>query len=155
VPADEDKWGAWVIGILSDQRKWIDSLNLQWPLAHRGGKASKAEEGMPEPELVQMYANSWGVLGVPYWHAGSGWLRIRHHHAAQVGSIYVTQSPELSFISDAYDVKAVDVEKMSIPQLRELADAQRSAWFGRLPSRDDVATRIGEHFDMEIGAMKS
>ena len=155
VPADDEKWGAWVFGVLSNQTKWIDSLNLQWPLAHRGGKASKADEGMPEPELVQMYANAWGVLGSPYWHAGSGWLRIRHHHTALVGSIYVSESPELNFISDAYDIKANDVEQMNKTQLRELANAQKEAWFGRLPSRDEVATRIGETMDREIAKMKS
>lgn len=154
IPPDDQKWGAWVFGVLSNQTKWIDSLNLQWPLAHRGGKASKADEGMPEPELVQMYANSWGVLGCPYWHAGSGWLRIRHHHTAQVGSIYVTQSPELSFISDSYDVTVAQVEAMSQKQLREVANEQQQAWFGRLPSRDEVAVRIGEMMDAEIASMR-
>lgn len=155
IPPDSDRWGAWVFGVLSDQRKWLDSLNLQWPLAHRGGKASKSDDGgMPEPELVQMYANSWGVLSSPYWHAGSGWLRIRHHHSALTGSILVSESKELGFISSAYEVKANDVERLSIPQLRELANHQSEAWFKRLPTRDEMAERIGAAMAEEIAKMK-
>lgn len=155
IPQDDEKWAAWVFGVLSNQTDWIDKLNHRWPIVHRGAKASKAEVKLPESELVQLYANAWGVLSCPYWHAGSGWLRIRHHHAAQVGSILVSESPELAFISDAYSVKIGDVEGMSIPDLRELANAQSTAWFNRLPSKDEVATRIGELFDDEIASMKS
>lgn len=154
IPNDDDRSFEWVFGIVSDQRKWIDSLDLTWPLAHRGGIASKAAEGLPEPKLVQQYADSWGVLSCPYWHAGSGWLRIRHHHAAQTKSILVTESPELSFISDVYDITASEVEEMTMRELRARANAQHEAWFTRLPSKDEVATRIGEMMDKEIGAMK-
>jgi len=154
IPDDSERERSWVFGILSDQRKWLSKLDMSWPLAHRGGKASKAEEGgMPEPELVQMYANSWGVLSCPYWHSGSGWFRIRHEHTAGTRSILYSEG-ELSFISDAYDIKIEDVETMTNSQLREVADAQADAWYAHKPSKDEVADRIGKALDEEIAAMK-
>lgn len=154
IPEDSARERSWVFGVLSDQRKWIDKLDMTWPMAHRGGKASKSEDGgMPEPELVQMYANSWGVLSCPYWHSGSGWFRVRHEHTAGTRSILYSEG-ELSFISDAYDIKISDVESMSNSQLREVANAQADAWYSRKPSKDAVAERIGLALDEEIALMK-
>lgn len=154
IPEDDARSRDWVFGVLSDQRKWIDKLDIKWPMAHRGGKASKSEDGgMPETELVQMYADSWGVLSCPYWHSGSGWFRIRHEHAMGTKSILYSEN-ELSFISDVFDVKIPEVEAMSNKQLRDLADAQAEAWYAHKPSKDDVATRIGEAFDREIASKK-
>lgn len=153
IPADSDRKREWVFGILSDQRKWMDKQELGWPLAHRGGKASKADEGMPEPELVQMYADSWGVLSCPYWHAGSGWFRIRHEHAMGARSILYSEG-ELSFISDAFDVKTSEVEGMNNAQLRELADAQADAWYAQKLSKDEAAGRLRDVIEAEIAEAK-
>jgi len=155
IPAPEDRKDEWVFGILSDQQNWLKKLNLGWELAHRGSKASKAEAGgMPEPELVQMYADSWGVLSCPYWHAGSGWLRIRHEHSAQTASILVSQSKELSFISDAYDVTVKDVEAMTLEQKIETAQRQSLAWFANKTSQDEAAAQIHEAIQNEIEGKK-
>ena len=151
IPDDEARENSWVFGILSDQQNWLKKLDLGWDLAHRGSKASKAEAGgMPETDLVQMYANSWGVLSCPYWHAGSGWLRIRHEHAAFTGSILVSQSKELSFISDAYDVTVKDVESMTNDEKRVIADRQRHAWYKNKTTQDEAAAAMHEAIQNEI-----
>jgi hypothetical protein len=150
-----DKKDQWVFGILSDQQKWLEKLDLGWPLAHRGSKASKAEAGgMPESELVQMYADSWGVLSCPYWHAGSGWLRIRHDHAALTGSILVSQSKELSFISPAYDVTVKEVEAMSLEEKMETANAQARAWYSNKTSQTEAAQQMDLAIQAEIEGKK-
>lgn len=151
-----EKKDQWVFGILSDQQNWLKKLNLGWELAHRGSKASKAEAGgMPEPELVQMYADSWGVLSCPYWHAGSGWLRIRHDHAAFTGSILVSQSKELSFISPAYDVTVADVEAMSPDARALIAQAQSDAWYANKTSKDDAAHQMDQAIAREIWSKRN
>lgn len=150
IPEDSDREKSWVFGILSDQRKWLDKLNLEWPLAHRGSRASKAEDGgMPEPELVQMYADSWGVLSCPYWHSGSGWFRIRHEHAMGTRSVLYSEG-ELSFISDAFDVSVAEVEAMNSTQLRNLADAQSYAWYSQKMSKVEAATLLRDTVEAEI-----
>lgn len=156
IPEPEQKENTWVFGILSDQRKWLDKLGMEWPLAHRGSKASKAEAGgMPESELVQMYADSWGVLSCPYWHAGSGWLRIRHDHAATVGSILVSESKELSFISDAYSVTVKDVENMTLDEKKIIAKRQQDAWFANKTSKDEAAYQMDQAIGKEIWTKKT
>lgn len=151
----EEKQDQWVFGILSDQQNWLKKLDLGWPLAHRGSKASKAEAGgMPETELVQMYADSWGVLSCPYWHAGSGWLRIRHDHAAGVGSILVSQSKELSFISDAYDVTVKEVEAMTTKQRADVAKRQADAWFANKTSKEEAARQMNAVIKQTIESTK-
>lgn len=150
-----EKKNQWVFGILSDQQKWLEKLDLGWELAHRGSKASKAEAGgMPESELVQMYSDSWGVLSCPYWHAGSGWLRIRHDHAASVGSILVSQSKELSFISEAYDVTVKEVEAMTLNQKGEVAYEQAKAWYTNKTSQAEAAHQIDIAIQNEIKGKK-
>lgn len=153
IPEDSERERSWVFGILSDQRKWMDGLNLEWPLAHKGGRASKADEGMPEPELVQMYANSWGVLSCPYWHSGSGWFRIRHEHAMGTRSVLYSEG-ELDFISDAFSVKISEAEGMSNQALRELADAQADAWYANKLSKDVAAERLRGVVEDEIAGLK-
>ena len=109
---------------------------------------------MPESELVQMYAESWGVLSCPYWHAGSGWLRIRHDHAASVGSILVTESKELSFISPAYDVTVKEVEAMSLQEKMEVANAQATAWYTNKTSQSEAAQQMDIAIQNEIEGKK-
>lgn len=156
VPPDEQKWGAWVLGTLSDQRAWTDSLGLSWPLAYHGSRPSKSERGaIPEPELVQMYANSWGVLSPPYWHAGSGWWRLRHQHAMQARSILLCGDGELDFMGEPFQITARDVEGRSVPQLRELADAQAEVFYKQMWSREQFETSLGQTLDNEIAKMKS
>lgn len=155
IPDDADRKREWVFGILSDQRKWMEKINVDrtWDIAHKGGRASKADEGMPEPELVQMYADSWGVLSCPYWHAGSGWFRIRHEHTMGTRSVLYSEG-ELSFISDAFDVKIPEVEGMNNRQLRELADAQADAWYKQKVSKDEAASWLRWVIEDEIAEAK-
>jgi len=127
VPSDTTRYAQWVLGILSDQRPWTDSLALSWPIRYIGSKKSRAPRPVPEPDLVQLYAQSWGVLSPPYpAHAGSGWWRNRFVYAARTGSIMLADQREAGVIGDAYTIDPGAVEKMNILQLREVADAQRA-----------------------------
>lgn len=131
IPPDSERYGAWVLGILSDQREWINSLGLGWPVSYIGSKKSKAPEPMKEVDLVQRYAQCWGVLSPPYNHAGSGWWRNRFVYTARTRGIMLADEKEVAPIGDAYRIKASEVEGLNTQQLRELADAQWSqlmAW---------------------------
>lgn len=155
-PDDSGRWGAWVMGTLSNQQKWIDSLKLTWPVGYYGGKASKSDKGaLPEAELVQMYANSWGTLSAPYWHAGSGWWRLRHDHARQAGSIMVCGPDELGFMGECFQVPARQVEQMTVTQLRELANAQAETYRKQTWSAEQFETTLDETIQAEIQEMKS
>jgi hypothetical protein len=126
IPPDNERYGQWVLGILSDQREWTNSLGLKWPIQYIGSKKSKAPvEPMKEWDLVQLYANNWGVLSPPYSHAGSGWWRNRFVYAARTRSILLGSPAEVSCIGDAYTIPVDQIEGSGIPRLREIADGQR------------------------------
>jgi hypothetical protein len=127
IPDDQDRYGAWVLGILSDQREWVSKLGLSWPVSYTGGKKSKADQPMKEVDLVQRYAQCWGVLSPPYKQLfGTGWWRNRFVYAARTQGILYADPAEAGVIGDAYKLDPAEVEKLPVPQLRELADAQRS-----------------------------
>lgn len=125
IPPDNQRYGQWVLGILSDQREWTDSLGLNWPIKYIGSKKAKAPEPMKEVDLVQLYADNWGVLSPPYQHAGSGWWRNRFVYSARTRSIMLADPKEVSCIGDAYTLPVSTIESSGIGGLREIADAQR------------------------------
>lgn len=133
----------WVLGTVSDQRKWMDSLNLTWEINHLGTRASKAPEKMAEADLVQLYAESWGVLSPPYKRIlGTGWWRNRAVYAARAGAILLADPGEMPQLGEAYQVVPSDVERMTDTELCSLAAAQREALFSRQPSSGDVARQL-------------
>lgn len=133
----------WVLGTVSDQRKWLDSLNLSWEVSHLGTRASKAPEKMPEADLVRLYAGSWGVLSPPYKRIlGTGWWRNRAVYAARAGSILLADPGEMPQLGEPYQVVPADVEKMNDVELSELAAAQRNVLFSTQPSAQQVAAQL-------------
>lgn len=132
----------WVMGTLSDQRKWLEQINPGWPVVYAGGKASKAENKFTEHTLVQMYANSWGVLSHPYRHAGSGWWRNRFVYAAKAGSVLLGDCGEGWPIGDAYRLSVTEIEQMDTESLRELAGDQALQLASWEISQDETSRRL-------------
>lgn len=143
VPA-EDRQRRWVLGTLSDQRGWISSLGLDWPVEYFGTKPSGAEGVMTEPALVQLTAESWGSMCPPYAHAGSGWWRCRYIYAADTGAVLLANPAEVAPLGDPYLVTPAEVEKMSVAQLTELASAQAATLRSHLWTREQLAETINE-----------
>ena len=173
--ADEDRKYQWVCGILSDQRKWLTDLGVRtepmtdhelealesgdaaalaayrWDLFHTGGKASKAGQRMKEPDLVQVYSESWGVLSPPYWHVGSGWWRNRFVYAAYAGAILAGDPREGWPCSTAYGYPVEMIERFSNHQLRELADAQKTALGQQMMTKETVQEMLVQTFKEALG----
>lgn len=161
---------AWVCGILSDQRKWLDDLGVKiepytddeisalesgdadavaryrWEIFHTGGKASKASVRLKEPELIQQYSESWGVLSPPYWHVGSGWWRNRFVYAAYAGSIVAGDPREGAPCDPSYTYPVQMIEQFSNAQLRALADQQKTALGSQMMTKELVQEMLVETF---------
>lgn len=172
---DADREHKWVLGILSNQHKWIEDIGVRteplteheqaaldlgdaaalesyrWELFHAGGKASKAGQRLREPELVQAYAESWGVLSPPYWHVGSGWWRNRFVYAAYAGAVLAGDPREGWPCSSAYGYPVDMIERFSNNQLRELADAQKTALGQQMMTKEQVQTTLVDAFKDVIG----
>lgn len=122
---DEDRQRAWVMGTFSDQRHWIESLNLTWDHDYVGTRRSKSEKKhVKEWDLVASYGASWGVLGAPYGHAGSGWWRNRFVYAAKARSIMLADQGEVAGLGPMYYRSAGEIEPMDLEDLRAMADVQ-------------------------------
>jgi hypothetical protein len=176
--ADEDRTRQWVCGILSNQTQWLDDLGLRldpptehelealetgdaaaiaeqrWPLWHVGGKASKADMRMKEADLVQKYAESWGVLSPPYWHVGSGWWRNRFVYSAYAGSVIAGDPREGAPCGSAFMYPVEMIEQFSTSQLRALADAQRQQLGASMMSKEELQVLLTETFRQEIASKR-
>jgi hypothetical protein len=140
-----ERYGAWILGTLSKQSKaWADEhmTRCKWPVKTFGSARSKwATASVKEPELVQYYADCWGVVATPYaMHPGSGWWRNRYTYAAQCESILYTDPRDAERIGPEYLIDLEAVEKMRGQELVDVAQAQRQ----RYKSWEWPKERVGE-----------
>lgn len=140
-PAEERK-RSWVLGTLSDQRAWVEKLDLIWDVDYYGTKPSKAEQQLKEAELVQVIAKSWGNLCPRYPHAGGGWWRCRYVYSAVARSIMLADPQEVAPLGEPYLIPADKIEAMTNDQLTELAEAQATALREHTWSAERLATEL-------------
>jgi hypothetical protein len=133
---DETREARWIFAVLTNQFKWLESLKLEWPVLHAGGKASKADIFLSEVRIFEEMCQSWGSLSCPYWHLGSGWYRIRHCLAVQAGCLIAGDPRELSFIDPSFAVTPQQLENLDLDEARDLRDRQRLAWKTKIESVD-------------------
>lgn len=140
---DDSRRRAWIMGTFSDQRHWIDSLGLTWEVDYVGTRRSKAEgKALKEPELVASYGGSWGILGAPYDHVGSGWWRNRFVYAARANAIMLSDYREVASLGDDYYRHASEIEQMTTTQLRDAACAQSLLVRGAEEPAESVTQRL-------------
>lgn len=93
---DAKRQKRWVVASLQEHDKWVASLGLEWDVLKLGanpklpgGVPIKGHQNqvIPESEVCQIYAESWGVLSPEYDSAGSGYWRTRWFQAMEAGAI--------------------------------------------------------------------
>lgn len=125
VPAKKTK--QWVYGALSDYSKWHTKLGASWPI-----RAFNKKTFIPEPELVELYAQSYGLLLPKYKASGSGWWRARYCHGMLCQNVIHGDETELRELNlwDAIDY----IEGLSNKRLTELARVQKETIMKLTPS---------------------
>lgn len=140
----ETKWSPdrlrvrrWVVASLQDQDKWVASQKLGWDVLRLGGTKKNpggvpikglSQTVLPEHEVCQIYAESWGVLSPEYASAGSGYWRTRYEQAISAGALIWPGATDASAIGGPFLESAPpQVEPLSTPQLAALAAAQGAA----------------------------
>lgn len=138
---NEARRHTWVLGALVKNEQWVESLDLSWPVERYG-----VEKGVKlmEQELVQTYSEAWGVLSVPYVHAGSGWWRNRFVYAAQTRAIALATCDEVAPLGPAFTTPAQHIESLSTAELAALAEEQAALILGQITPRDEVVQRLSE-----------
>ena len=111
-----------------------------------GSPGKDAQPRVPEPELMKVYAESWGVLSPAHPHAGSGWWRVRYLMAADAGCVLSADAREAACLGQAYEAAsdADRVEGLSDAGLRKLARGQRQTLKKITWSRERVKDALSD-----------
>jgi len=141
VPYDVPEWPEdfrrarrWVVASLQEHDRWVSDQHLTWPVVRMGANpklpggvpvAGATNRVRPEGEVLQAYADAWGVLSPAYASAGSGYWRTRWFQAMLSGAILWPGSADSEAIGGAFSgMDPADVEVMRESDLQELAAAQ-------------------------------
>lgn len=139
----EDRCRQWVMGVLQNEKTWLGKQNPSWPVHYVGGRASKAETKLLEKDLIQLYAESWGVLSPPHTRVvDTGWWRYRFVGASVTGAVMVADKREVADLGEPYLVSVDEVEAASQGLLERMATAQREALLSFQPSLGDVVEQM-------------
>lgn len=132
--SDVDRARRWVVASLQDHDKWVASQNLSWEVLRLGG--TKKNPGgtpikgakncvIPEGEVLQKYAESWGVLSPEYDSAGSGYWRTRYDQTMSAGALLWPGAKDAEAIGGPFLESApLQVEGLRASLLGELQGAQ-------------------------------
>lgn len=135
----------WVLGALSDQSRWVDKHQFQWPVLQYGHRSS-GQPRLDELDLVQKYADHWGVLCPPYKKSGTGWWRNRYNWAAHVKSVLFCGEDDGAVMDSSYQNSREFYEGADDNALMQAAEAQKE-WFDsrvwtREQFRDEAASLL-------------
>lgn len=138
---DEKRERAWVLGSLSDQRRWLADHSFKWPVETYGHKEHMHPK-VPESKLLRRYAETWGVLAHPYYHAGSGWYRNRFVHAYALGCVTYCDPRDGAVFGDPYLVPLETIERMGNKRLGDLVNDQRACFKRKMWTKDRVKQEL-------------
>ena len=129
----------WIYGSLGDHSRWHKKLGAEWPIvAH----LRKNGNFLTEPELLQRYAESAGMLAPCYQASGSGWWIPRYIHAARVLTPMHGDKSEASGFGKGYYRDVTVIEGMSPKSRREFAAEQHDIVMKAIPPWNDVVEKI-------------
>ena len=133
---------AWVHAALgvtpSKPARWLRDQQLSWPVERYGLKGAKIKESA----VAQRCAETWGVIALPYDHAGSGWWRVRYVYASQADSILLASHDEVACMHWSYKLLPRDIEERAESSLQVIA-AEQAAWFrAHTSSREEFCDRV-------------
>jgi hypothetical protein len=124
-------------GLMQDKtKKWLKSQDISgWNLKQYGSRKD-GQDRLTEPNMVNVYAQQWGILMPPYNHAGSGWWRARPLQVADAGSIIIGGKEELMIIyknEEASSITAKDLINMTDKQLIDFSELQKDCLYKSHP----------------------
>lgn len=127
----------WVYGALSDYAKWHEKLNATWPI-----HAFNKKTFIPEPELVELYNRSYGILFPKYKASGSGWWRARYCHALICKNVIYGDCSEFEGLPGEFWCDVQTIEKTDRKQLERFVSYQHETLRERMPTWDHVVDNV-------------
>jgi hypothetical protein len=120
----------WILGTLQKHDTWTKRQGFTWAIEQYGNER-QGFPAIPEDQLVQLYANSWGVLAPGYPKAIHGWARARFALAAATGSVLFCDPTEGKLLGPSYTASRSQIELTSDSQLEMLALNQAAEFRNR------------------------
>lgn len=134
---------AWVSATLQNHDVWLKSLRLKWPITELGNKR-KDQVVVTEGEVLNAYANNWGVLCPKYANPGSGWWRARFNYSAALGSILHCDPRDGECIGPSYLKTPFQIERMDDLELTRLAGGQTTEFYSKIWTRAQFYGTLAE-----------
>lgn len=129
-PEDKHRMFNFVSLVQGKTKKWLDKQQInEWEIEFFGSRKDK-QRRLKEGDMCKVYAEQWACLMPGYDHASSGWWRARIIQLADAGSILIGDPKEMMLYyhdEELANLKASDVEKMTLDELTATAVAQREA----------------------------
>lgn len=98
-----------MLASLGDHQGWVRKQKLNWPVSYYGSN-KKFISLNSETDVFNKCKEYKGILCPKYYHAGSGWFRMRWIYAALAGSV---------IIGDDADHEALGVPKRNIEDMND------------------------------------
>jgi hypothetical protein len=127
----------WVCATLQNHDGWVEDQRCGWPVKWLGNRR-KGEAYVSEREVMQLYANSWGVLCPRYNRAGSGWWRVRYQWAAMTGAVLRCDPRDSCYMGEAYRLSVSSIEERDTIALEAVAQARQDWFFDNTMNEDEL-----------------
>ena len=122
--------------VQSKTKKWLKKQNItKWTIEYFGSRKDK-QRRLVEEDMCNVFGEQWACLMPGYDNSGSGWWRARPLQVADANSILIGEPSELMlYYNDEKlsNIKACDVENMTIDELKETAKLQKEAIYRTNP----------------------
>lgn len=139
----EAKKKQWVCATLQNHDDWVADQHCSWPVRWMGNRR-KGEDYKPENEVVQEYADSWGVLCPRYNRSGSGWWRVRYQWAAMTRSVLRCDRSDSCYMGDPHQQPLHSIEARGVGELAALAEAQAEWFYAKTSTKKELFSWLQE-----------
>lgn len=145
VVPSEQRERKWTLAAMRDISDWYKNQRFGWPVDQYGNKRQD-QPIITERELLDIYAQRWGVIGAPYpaVTAGGGW-RARYIHAAVTKSILYVDPDEGRTAGQPYNLFRSVVENASTDELIQIALDQHNHLTANTWSLDQLTEAINDY----------
>lgn len=129
----------WVCASLRDRRN--NYYGYKWPIDFYFNR-----KYITENELVtNVYPKNWGIISPSYYHAGSGWWRMRFLHSIWSKSILCASDDEVKDLGNSYMFNIDEVENYSNIKLKELVKNQAQSFYKFLMNKKDTLELLEDY----------
>lgn len=131
-----------ILAVLGNHSRWVEKQAPTWPVDSYGYKA----ERLPEPVLVQRYAEARTVLAPKYPHATAAWWRARYNFAAHARAILICDKTDITQERLAsYQTTVTEVESLGTKRLDDLAESQAAEFTANTWTKKVLLSQLRKH----------